>query len=97
MGSKGDIGKRVIINIDGKVQDKKDGRPTGKWIEFKKGDVGRIVEIKEIQLRWKIKTRMYLVRLKDRGIVELRSNCLLFPGDIKMSRRVIAENRYSYL
>ena len=94
---KSDIGKRAMINIDGKVQEKLDGRPTGKWIEFKKGDVGRIVEIRVIQLRWKIKTRIYVVRLKDRGVVELRSNCLVFPGDEKLSKNAIAENKYSYL
>lgn len=83
MARTGDI---VSLKISGKTAKKKNGKPTGKWIEFKDGDVGRIVYSNS---RKRASDVIYVVQLlKGGGLLRLRAQHFVSMRDfdIRLSK-----------
>jgi hypothetical protein len=76
-------GEIVLFAIDGRIAEKVDGKITGKWINFKKGDVGKIINARSLG-KWS-KDIVFTVGVAG-GVIKLRGSSLDFPrnSDIKI-------------
>lgn len=84
MGRRKEIGAIVMVMIDGKVAEKKDGKLTGRMIELKKNMVGKVASARTVGMGTQ-KIRAYTIQLSN-GVVELRANHVTFPegGDVRI-------------
>lgn len=86
------VGDIAVVTIDGKVAEKdKDGRLTGKMIQLKKGDIGKVVSERGVTVEWKSSNghryerqqRLFLLSMA-KGMVMLRDNSVSFCNEDDM-------------
>ena len=65
------VGNKVRIKFGGRVK-KKDGKKLlDEWIEYKSGDVGKVVKI-----RARRRTKVYSVKLSEGAVIDVRGQHL---------------------
>lgn len=85
------VGEIVSVTVEAKVAEKnKDGGITGRMIQLRRGDIGKIVSERQVREEvkgrggdsYERKQRVFLISLAN-GMVTLRENSVSFSEDIE--------------